>query len=248
MTTTVVGMRCPDCAKQKTKVIRVGGAIREPRLTYALIAVNVAVYLIGKVVAGTDIDFGLARRAVEDGEAWRIVTYGFLHDQSPGFGIIHILFNMMLLFQLGTLIEVREGAVKFGALYFAGLLAGALGSLMLSAPGDRGITVGASGAVFGLMVYAYLQSRESRNPSLGSELGTLILINVVLTFLIPNVSIGGHVGGIIGGALAYFLLNRVSTSQNKQLGVVLTVAMCFVLFAASWAVANSTLSIFSGLA
>src|SRR4051794_32911103 len=137
MTPTPVGMRCPDCAKQRTKV-RTGPAAyaREPRVTYALIAINV-VALFGELLSGGTLASGsnlgtigdkgsLFGAAIENHEYWRLVTSGFLHA-----GLLHILFNMYLLYVLGSMLEPALGSVRFAALYFASLLAGSFGVLLL---------------------------------------------------------------------------------------------------------------------
>jgi membrane associated rhomboid family serine protease len=129
MTTTPVGMRCPECAKQRTKVMRIPSSVSTvPRVTYALIAINVIAFLaegsgafnLGSSASGSVVekgallgssDFpGLAGQGVAHGEWWRIISGGFLHEN-----VLHILFNMWVLYYLGTQLEPALGRVKFAS-------------------------------------------------------------------------------------------------------------------------------------
>jgi membrane associated rhomboid family serine protease len=205
MTPTPVGMRCPECARQKTRVTRgaLGPGRYDTPATYVLIALNVAAYLAeiaggsgglsgtgGSVIA----DFGLQGFAVADGEWYRLLSGGFLHA-----GLFHIGFNMFALFILGRLLEPAIGTPRFVALYFASLFAGSFGALALSDPVQ--ITVGASGAIFGLFGAAFVIARGRGLDTIASELGFLLLINLALTFGIRGISIGGHLGGLAGGLI-----------------------------------------------
>ena len=141
MTPTPVGMRCPECARERTKVTR--GAVAPGRYdapaTYVLIALNVAAYLV-EIAGGAGglnptnssvvLDFGLYGPFVADGEWYRLLTYGFLHAS-----LLHIGFNMFALYFLGRILEPGIGTPRFLALYFASLLAGAFGALLLD-PND----------------------------------------------------------------------------------------------------------------
>lgn len=140
------------------------------------------------------IDPATGERLVTDGNEWyRLVTSGFLH-----FGLIHIGFNMLFLYQLGGELEPLLGRLRFGLLYFASMLGGSAGALIVS---QGGITAGASGAVFGLMgAYAVGLWRNGINP-FTTSIGSLLLINLFLTFAISNISIGGHLGGAAAGAV-----------------------------------------------
>jgi membrane associated rhomboid family serine protease len=231
MTATPVGMRCPECSRQKTPVRSLRNVYAQPTVTYILIGICVALY-IGTLASGGSsstvfIDLGTVGFAggpdgqpigVAEGEYWRLITGGFLHD-----GILHIGFNMYILYWLGTMLEPVMGHVRFAALYFASLLAGSFGALLLS---PNAVTVGASGAVFGLMGAAFVLQRARGIDPMQSGLGPIILINLVLGFVIPNVSIGGHLGGLIGGVLCAFAMERVG---ERGRGVLLPVAACLLI-------------------
>jgi membrane associated rhomboid family serine protease len=216
MTATQVGMRCPECAKQRTQVRTARSLTGQPTLTYLLIGIN-AVIFVGILLAGAGAPAGLAPvcggtpgralsvcgPAIADGEVWRLVTGGFVHSTSL---IVHVLFNMFALYILGGLLEPVVGTLRFGLIYFVSLLSGAFGALLLSPDVP---TVGASGAVFGLMGAALIVLRNRGISPMESGIGVIILINLAFTFLVPGISIGGHVGGLIGGALAALLLYDV---------------------------------------
>lgn len=206
MTPTPVGMRCPECASQRTRVVRNPTGTPGPQdapATYALIAINVIVFLIEIAQGGGGfyelgltrfiVNFSLLGPAVAEGEWYRLVTSGFLHE-----GILHIGFNMFLLLILGRLLEPALGTPRFLVLYFASLLAGSLGALIVT-PDSFGL--GASGAVFGLAGAVFVIARGRGMDALASQIGFLILFNLVFSFIYPHISWGAHVGGLIGGVI-----------------------------------------------
>jgi len=220
MTPTPVGMRCPECSREKTRTRSLGSTRSEPRVTVFIIVACVIAFLgSGQFGAsssgGTSLyrDGALYGPAVADGELWRLVTSGFLHG-----GLIHIGFNMYLLWILGQMLEPELGSVRFAALYVTSLLFGAFGALLVE---PDALTVGASGAVFGLMGGAAIELRSRGINPFQTDIGMLILFNLGLSFVIPNISIGGHVGGLIGGALAALVLDgaRRAGRQAQLVGV-----------------------------
>jgi membrane associated rhomboid family serine protease len=224
MTATPVGMRCPDCSKQRTPVRTMRNMRAEPTVTYVLIGIC-ALLWVGVAVSGGSgskvyDDFTLLSAAqtfqgdeigVAAGEYWRLITGGFLHaPRNP----LHILFNMYILYWLGTMLEPALGHVRFAALYFASLLSGAFGALLLT-EANRG-TVGASGAVFGLMGAAFVFQRRSGVDPWRSGIGMVIVLNLGLSFLIPGISIGGHLGGLVGGAVCALAMDRVAPMRRSN--------------------------------
>jgi len=170
-----------------------------------LIGINVLVG-IGSLLGGgagadssslTD-DGGVSQATIADGDLWRLVTAGFLHA-----GPFHLLTNMLALWILGTMIEPVLGKLRFGLVYFVSLLCGSFGALLLS---PDSLTVGASGAVFGLMGAAAVVARNRGFSLMESGLGIWIGLNLLITFTIPNISIGGHIGGLVGGVVTAFVL------------------------------------------
>src|SRR4051794_15195693 len=235
MTATAVGMRCPECSRQRTPVRTLRSLATEPTATYVLIALNVIAFLAEQVTrASQTVIFDFATLGigpdlhgnaigVSQGEYWRLVTGGFLHDPNNP---LHIGFNMYLLWALGRMIEPAIGHTRFVGLYAASLLAGSFGAILVE-PTTK--SIGASGAVFGLMGAAFLMQRRRGIDPWRSGIGTLIILNLVLQFLIPGVSWGAHVGGLIGGAIAGWAMDRLpvkrgSMSLAAPLGVCLAIS------------------------
>lgn len=222
MTSTPVGMRCPDCARQKTTVknpIGMPGRADAPA-TYVLVGLCVLAFF-AELASGADlmggtsnssvvIDGGLFAFALDslgqpigvaEGEPWRIVTAAFLHS-----GILHLGLNMFALFILGRLLEPGIGTARFVAIYAVSVLAGSCGALLLD---PLELTVGASGGVFGLLAAGFLIARSRGMDQLASEIGFFVIINLVFTFSVSGISVGGHLGGLIGGGLAALLISAL---------------------------------------
>src|SRR6476620_4205926 len=184
MTPTSVGMRCPECSKQKTPVRTIRSVGGEPRVTVGIIIVCAVVFLasgsFGVGSAGGNRlygDFALFGPAIEaNHEYWRLITGGFLHA-----GFLHIAFNMYLLFIIGRLFEPRWGSARFGALYFAALFCGSFGALLQTTVTP---TVGASGAIFGLMGAALVQLHADGEDPFRTDIGFLVIANLALGFVI----------------------------------------------------------------
>jgi membrane associated rhomboid family serine protease len=220
MTPTPVGMRCPECTRQRTKVRTSATLTRgdTPVVTYILIGICVALQL-GEVLGGAGaaggglgassiIDKGaLFGPAVANGEVYRLVTAGFLHA-----GLFHLLLNMYVLYILGMMLEPGIGRVRFLLIYFVSLLAGSFGALLVS---PNGYTVGASGAIFGLMGAGVVVMRNRGIDPMQSGLPLWIGINLVFSLAVPGISIGGHIGGLIGGALAAIALFEVPSRVRR---------------------------------
>ena len=199
-----VGSQCWQCIKDARPPARERArrwnATAGPLVTKALVALNVGVFVLTTVVTtaprrGPDLADRLALfgPAVEDGEWYRLVTSGFVHA-----GLLHLAMNLLLLYRLGETLEPALGRVRFSILYFASLLTGSFGALLLS---PNAFTVGASGAVYGLLG-ALAVGLRSRGVSVWqSGIGSLLVVNLLITFLVPGISIGGHLGGLVGGAL-----------------------------------------------
>jgi membrane associated rhomboid family serine protease len=237
MTPTPVGMRCPECAKQRTQVRTARSLTAStPHVTYAIVAANLLVFVAqvitagsGRVRSGAVYEQGaLFGPLVDAGEWWRMVSAGFLHSDP-----IHLLFNMVGVYFLGQLLEPALGAARFAALYAASLLAGSFGALLLS---PDAVTVGASGAVFGLLGAAFVIMRQRGVDPMQTFIGPILILNVIITFAFPNISIGGHLGGLVGGAIAAFLMDRVARGRVGA-GVAACVAVGAVAAAGAIAVA-----------
>jgi membrane associated rhomboid family serine protease len=231
MTPTPVGMRCPECAKQRTKVHTARTMHSEPRATVALIILCAVAFLgSGSFSLGGGggnsllAEFALNGPAIDiGGEWWRLVTGGFLHA-----GFLHILFNMYLLWVLGNLLEPTLGTPRFAALYGTALLWGSFGALLVTPDAN---TVGASGAVFGLMGAAAVELRARGINPFQTDIGMLILFNLGLSFVLSGISIGGHIGGLIGGVLVGLAYNLADRRRSRALGFVLAGVLAVVAVA-----------------
>jgi membrane associated rhomboid family serine protease len=212
VTQTPVGLRCPECSGRRTRTQRAGFNLpNEPWVTRALIAVNVAIFLVTNRIAGGGIGFGnasltpLAQKMwldgpdVAAGEWYRLISSSFLH-----YGILHIGFNMYVLYIVGTALERYIGSLRFGLVYFVSALAGSFGALLLT---PNAATGGASGAIFGVMGALFVLERQRGIQLMGGTVGGLIVINLLLSFAVAGISIGGHIGGLIGGGLTAFALS-----------------------------------------
>ncbi len=210
MTPTPVGMRCPECARQRTRVTRgVGEAslrMRAPA-TFSLIVANVAVY-IAQIATGPGgfntlysslvPEFGLFGPSVAEGEWYRLLTCGFLHAS-----LFHIGGNMLLLFFLGRILEPGIGTARFLAIYFVSLFAGSLGALLLT---PDSLSFGASGAVFGVLGATFVIARGRGVDALASSVGILILLNIAFSFGVAGISIGAHLGGLAAGFICALIV------------------------------------------
>jgi membrane associated rhomboid family serine protease len=214
MTPAPVGQRCPEHSGKPQGVRGVaygarrrayegGGAV----VTKTLIGLNVLVYLI-TAAQGNGLNnpggslflkWLLFGPAVANGDWWRLITAAFLHAS-----ILHIGFNMYFLWFAGAPVEAALGRGRFLLVYVVSGLAGSAGALVVD---PRLPTVGASGAIFGILGAALVLERQ-RNYVLGGSALGLIVINLILSFALSNISYGGHIGGLIGGILCTLVLSK----------------------------------------
>ena len=222
MTPTPVGMRCPDCSRERTRVTRLAAERPAVTATAALIALNVVVFIVASLAGGGFASGGrgtimqngqLYGPAVAYGhDYYRLVTSGFLHA-----GFFHLLMNMIFIWILGNLLEPALGTARFLMLYVVSLLCGSMGALLLE---PQVPVVGASGAAFGLLGAAIVMARRRGTNIWDSGLGPVLAINLVITFLVPGIAIGAHVGGVLGGFLAGFVLEEVGERRGAAASLV----------------------------
>jgi membrane associated rhomboid family serine protease len=240
MTTTPVGMRCPDCAKQRTPVKTLRSLAVEPTVTYVLIALNVLMFVGVSASAGAYHDYSLFASAtyglsnqlhgVAEGEYWRIITSGFLHTE-----LWHIGFNMLALFWLGRMIEPALGHVRFAAIYLTSLFTG---SLVVLAFQPNVETLGASGAVYGLLGAALVMARNRDISLIQSGLLPILGLNFAIT-IFYGFSLAGHVGGLLGGLLVTFVIEELA--KRRPNSTVPAVAFCVLVSVA--AIAGSIVTV-----
>jgi membrane associated rhomboid family serine protease len=215
MTIAPVGIRCPEHSGRAQGVQRMTRGVQRAsfegagaKVTKLLIGINVAVY-IAELAQGGGV-YGVNSTIytkgvlwapfIADGDYWRLLTAAFLH-----YGPLHLILNMLGLWWFGSLLEQRIGSGRFLLLYLASGLAGSAGALVVSPTNP---TVGASGAIFGILGAGLVLEQQRDYVFGGSALG-VIIANLVLTFAWSgNISVGGHIGGLIGGAAATLALSR----------------------------------------
>jgi membrane associated rhomboid family serine protease len=226
MVVASVGHQCPECVAEGRRTVRpalthFGGssAGMHGYVTKALITINVAVFVLALVLTrggslgggATDLHlwgavngsgllvdrntgelFPFGYGGIDGGEYYRLITAMFLH-----YGIIHLLLNMYALYVLGRALEAALGPIRFTALY---LLCGFGGNVACYVFAPNTLSAGASTAIYGLFAaYFMILRRLGRDAS---SVIPIIVINVVLTFAIPGISIAGHLGGLVTGAVA----------------------------------------------
>jgi len=241
MTMAPVGIRCPEHSGRPQGVQRVTSGVRRAayegagaKVTRALIAINILVY-VAELLQGSGVSatkgsiyqngallangakfanslIGLPAHVpypqlvgVAHGDWWRLMTSAFLH-----YGPFHIILNMLALWWFGSALERRIGSGRFLAIYLVSGLAGSAGALMLDPTTP---TVGASGAIFGILGAGLVMEQVQRDYVFGGSALGVIVLNLVFTFSVSNISIGGHIGGLLGGAACALGLSRFGRSH-----------------------------------
>jgi membrane associated rhomboid family serine protease len=241
MTPTTVGMRCPECARQRTRVHRVRpGDLPAAPATQVLIVVNVLVYL-AEVFTGSGGLGSVSGTIYEHGalfgpfvsishEYWRLLTSGFLHGS-----IFHVGFNMVFLWFIGRSLEPAIGSTRFVAAYFAALLCGSFGVLLLE---PNTAAVGASGALFGLLGTLIVEARRRGIDLWQSGLIQVALINFAFTFTFPGIAIGAHLFGFAGGVLVGVVFDQADRRHlPRSVSLVACASIALAAFVAGVAVA-----------
>jgi membrane associated rhomboid family serine protease len=240
MTFGAVGIRCPDHARvsgkgapsrRAARPVRPSLSLSGPFVTFALIGINVGIYLLQLlmgaglnantgwiyehgVLVSSAIDSSGATVGVAEGEWWRLLTSAFLH-----YGPLHLGMNMLVLWIIGPALEEYLGHGRYALLYLVSGRAGTAGALVWS---PDAATVGASGAIWGIMGAALILEARRIYVFGGQAMG-LVVFNLAITFLIPGISIGGHIGGLVGGglaALAFSSMRRVPALATLSVAAV----------------------------
>jgi rhomboid protease GluP len=188
-------------------------------LTRLLIAINVIAFVWQFTTGGFGTDAliahgGIVSGLVLQGQWWRIVSSAFLHGS-----IIHILFNMFALYQVGLFIEALYGTARMAVIYGLAMIGAGL-SVTFFGQHDI-VTIGASGPIFGLfgaLAIAGMRLGERGKQLMQQAIGVIVL-NLALTLFIPNISVAAHIGGLITGAIFGFLLFRVPRPQPQPVAV-----------------------------
>jgi membrane associated rhomboid family serine protease len=218
-----VGAQCRSCvrAARPTAKQQVRAQVRQPTLvTQILLGSFVAIFVLGAVKNGSvgvglgsgstslHRSFALFGPSVKAGEWYRLLTAGFLH-----FGVIHLLFNGWAMWNVGQALERGLGRWRFIALFVVSVLGGSAGALLFT---PNALTAGASGGLFGFFAAGFMGSRARGIPFGASGWGPTLLMNLFFTLSIPGISIGGHAGGAVAGAICgSVLMGRRSLIGTK---------------------------------
>lgn len=229
MSDAPVGFHCPDCVRDGSRSQRrattvVGAPVTHgpPIITFGVIALCTVILLVQMADPAVTARFGMigsstvTGEGVAHGQVYRLLTAALLHES-----LFHLLFNMLALYFVGTALEPLLGRGRFLGLYVLSAIGGSAGS-MLAHPVNT-LSVGASGAVFGLFG-AYLVVSHRLRRDTGPVVG-LIAVNAVLGFVIPRVDWQAHIGGLIVGILFALALVAAPRGQRTLVQVLAGVAL-----------------------
>jgi membrane associated rhomboid family serine protease len=247
---------CPDCLIQASvgsqcfECVRAGGPSRvqragqvfgrqRPVVTTTIIAITIAAWVamsfydttITRFEPTAAQDYAVRAFEIQNGEWWRLFTNALVH-----YGPIHLAFNMFVLYQVGILLEPATGKFRFLLLYLVSVLGGAVGALLLD---PAAFTGGASGGVFGLAAAATLVLHRQGATFRETGFGPLLVINLAFSFVVPNISIGGHIGGLLAGLIATELMLQARRVGQPRLAIPAVIAVGVALFAIGLTVAES---------
>ncbi|WP_300379569.1 rhomboid family intramembrane serine protease [Clostridium sp.] len=189
------------------------------KITYTLIFINILIYTIEVILSGNAFDIDVYtllfmgakyNPLIESGEIYRLITSSFLHG-----GIIHLFFNMSSLKIMGEEVELIYGKIKYISIYIISALGGGIFSFIFN---DRSVSVGASGAIFGLlgaMLLFGLLNKEKIGKGYTRSIVQTIGINIILGFTIPVIDNSAHIGGLMFGIIISFIIFKIYGFNNK---------------------------------
>ena len=203
----------------KEKIKKNNFDFKKYKITYSLILINVLVYIIEIILSGSIFDIDIYtllfmgakyNPLIENGEIYRLITSCFLHG-----GLIHLFFNMSSLKIIGEEVEFAYGRVKYIIIYFLSALGGGLFSFIFN---KNSVSVGASGAIFGLlgaMLLFGLLNKKKIGKNYVKNIAETIGINIILGFTISVIDNSAHIGGLLFGFIAAFILFKIYGHNNK---------------------------------
>ena len=227
---STVGVHCVDCARRsqagrrQARTLLSGTAVSGSVVTKVLIGLCVAAYVIQTLVPTLDFQLAFVPELAAS-EPWRFLTTAFLHAN-----YMHLGFNMWALWVLGGVLEPVLGRWRFTAIYLLSALGGSTAIYWLSWPGTDSwitMTVGASGAVFGLFSTMFVVQRHFGRDTSG--IVVLLGINAVISFLGANISWQGHLGGLIVGGIVAAIYAWAPRGKRQSVGIAGTVAVAVAL-------------------
>lgn len=193
-----------------------------------LIAINLLIYVF-TIIYGDKLIllFGNNRELVLNNGYYRLLTSMFLHG-----GIIHLACNMYSLFIIGEEVENYLGKWKFLVIY---ILSGIMGSLLSIVCNGSAFSIGASGAIFGLMgslLYFGYHYRLYLSGALKNQIIPVIVLNLLLGFSISGIDNMAHIGGLIGGYLTTMIVGIEYNSTKRDMinGIIVYLLLFIFLF------------------
>lgn len=216
-----VGQKCPECAAPtgRARVVNARQSFGRPSfqtapVSFTIMAITAGIFVMGILSPAADAwlfrSFAQANFLVAAGEWWRIFTAALLHG-----GMMHILFNMYALYLFGPRLEQQVGSPAFGALYVATAGTGGLVSYAFGATSQ--ISIGASGAIFGLlgawMFVAWKMRHTPGGRSMFNQLGVLLAINLALPLFVGGIDWRAHLGGLVGGIVIAWLWSVLAVGK-----------------------------------
>jgi membrane associated rhomboid family serine protease len=236
-----VGFQCPECVANAQVALpktRFGGSFNTvPKVTRAILVTCISIFVLSLLLGSFALAFGMIPAAIAQGEWWRLLTSTLLHGS-----ILHLLFNMYALYWLGPQLERTLGHVRFAALYILSALGGSVASYWFS--DLRTVSVGASGAIFGLITATIVIGREMRTDV--SQLVVLLGLNVIIGFLQSGIDWRAHFGGAITGAAIAFIYTK-GTRLNRDRIHRAGLAGIFVFLVVATVTRNAQVSALIGL-
>lgn len=183
----------------------------QPIVTYSIILLNIIVFMLSLLDYNMIINcFANYYVNVKNGEIYRLLTACFVHAN-----FLHIFFNMYALYYIGPMVEKYYGKLKYLLIYLGSGIMGSLFSVVLS----NNVSIGASGAIFGLfgsMLYFGYKYRATLDGFVRSGIIPVLFINLILGFIVPNIDVYGHIGGLIGGLLLSYIVGVYRKTKKKN--------------------------------
>lgn len=183
----------------------------QPIVTYSIILLNIIVFMLSLLDYNMIINcFANYYINVKNGEIYRLLTACFVHAN-----FLHIFFNMYALYYIGPMVEKYYGKLKYLLIYLGSGIMGSLFSVVLS----NNVSIGASGAIFGLfgsMLYFGYKYRATLDGFVRSGIIPVLFINLILGFIVPNIDVYGHIGGLVGGLLLSYIVGVYRKCKKKN--------------------------------
>lgn len=222
--TTYCSEQCKPLAQILQRMVELDTSpsekISKYKVTYILIAINIIIYLVSVIMAKNIIDIDIVTLVnmgakvnvlINDGQVWRLITAAFLHG-----GIVHIAFNMMALNAIGPQVEQIYGWKKYLVIYISSALGGTALSYLLSA---ESVSVGASGAIFGLlgaMLVFAIKNKSTIGKSFMINIIQVIVFNIMIGLSVANIDNYGHIGGLLLGGLTALVFDFMNKGRNLK--------------------------------